>query len=259
MRSILVHVGRDAASDSRLETALAIARRHDGHVTLLVDTPVGNYVVGDPYGGIAIATKAIEEALAEDDVLATQVVERLSSEDVPHDVVKSELMLTDALVEAGRFADLVVLSRGCAVGGDLAVELHTPVLVLRDGEALPETIGAACLAWDGGDECATAMRFGVPMLEAAECVYVLTVGATEGFPPTDAMRYLSRHGIKAELVELPKIGSIEESLLAGVRRLDIQLIAMGAYGHSRTREFLFGGVTRFFLNERDAPALLLAH
>lgn len=259
MRSILVHVGRDAASESRLQSALAVARRHDGHVTLLVDTPVANFVVGDPYGGVAIATQAMEQALADDDVLARQVIDSLSGEDVPHDIVQSEMPLTEALIEAGRFADLVVLSRGCKVGGDLAVELHTPVLVLRDGETLPETMGAACLAWDGGDECATAMRFGVPMLEAAERVFVLTVGKSEGFPPTDALRYLARHDIKAELIELPKRGTIEESLLTEARRLKIELMVMGAYGHSRTREFLFGGVTRFFLDEPAAPALLLAH
>jgi nucleotide-binding universal stress UspA family protein len=34
---------------------------------------------------------------------------------------------------------------------------------------------------------------------------------------------------------------------------------MGAYGHSRVREFLFGGVTRYFLEEKAAPPLLLAH
>lgn len=259
MRSILVHVGRDAATESRLQTALAIARRHEGHATLLIDTPVANYIVGDPYGGVAVASRAMEEAIAQDDLLAAQIEDRLANEDVPYDVAKSELSLTDALIEAGRFADLVVLSRGCAVGGDLAVELRAPVLVLRDGTALPETIGTACLAWDGGDECATAMRLGAPLLAAAEKVFVVTVGKTAGFPATDALRYLSRHGIKAELVEAPLGDTVEESLLAEVKRLGAQLVAMGAYGHSRTREFLFGGVTRFFLDEKDAPALLLAH
>jgi nucleotide-binding universal stress UspA family protein len=34
---------------------------------------------------------------------------------------------------------------------------------------------------------------------------------------------------------------------------------MGAFGHSRIREFLFGGVTRYFLEAEDVPALFLAH
>ena len=80
-----------------------------------------------------------------------------------------------------------------------------------------------------------------------------------GFPATDALRYLSRHGIKAELQELARTGSTEETISAAVARLQGQLLVMGAYGHSRMREYLFGGVTRYFLNDCPAPALLLAH
>ena len=78
-------------------------------------------------------------------------------------------------------------------------------------------------------------------------------------PPTDALRYLSRHGLKAELHELAKDGSVEQTLAREAGRLGAQLLVLGAYGHSRVREFLFGGVTRYFLEEASAPPLLLAH
>ena len=46
--------------------------------------------------------------------------------------------------------------------------------------------------------------------------------------------------------------------LAGLRERPADLLVLGAYGRSRMREYLFGGVTRYFLNMADGPALLLA-
>ena len=101
----------------------------------------------------------------------------------------------------------------------------------------------------------------MPLLSAAAEVQVLTVQSAkpDGFPPTEALRYLARHAVKAELVELPQGHSVEETLAAAVARAGADLFVMGAYGHSRLREFLFGGVTRFFLDDLTAPPMLIAH
>jgi nucleotide-binding universal stress UspA family protein len=55
-----------------------------------------------------------------------------------------------------------------------------------------------------------------------------------------------------------RVGSSEESLAAAVARLQVDLLVLGAYGRSRMREYLFGGVTRHFLNTAVGPALLMA-
>lgn len=105
------------------------------------------------------------------------------------------------------------------------------------------------------------MKAAVPLLARASDVRVLTVAVDkpQGFPPTEALRYLARHGIKAELTELTRGNSVEETLAGEVQRVGAELVVMGAYSHSRLREFLFGGVTRFFLDELTAPPLLIAH
>jgi len=61
------------------------------------------------------------------------------------------------------------------------------------------------------------------------------------------------------LHELTKAGSTEETLAKAAVRCKAQLLVMGAYGHSRMREYLFGGVTRYFLDDCPGPALLLTH
>lgn len=260
MRSILVHADRGKGTATRLDTALSIARAHSGHVTMLIDTPIERYVTSDPFGGVIVATDLLKQAQADDDVLATQVLEDLKNEDVPFDVVQYELRPVDAFAAAGRFADLIVVGRESDFAGDLALATRAPVLVLGAGKPLAHPLGSVCIAWDGGDEAAAALRHAVPLIQDAGAVHVLTVVKDEGeFPATDALRYLSRHGIKAELVELPRKGTIEETLLDAASERGADLLVMGAYGHSRMRELLFGGVTRFFLSEPDAPALLLAH
>ncbi|MDP3908271.1 universal stress protein [Novosphingobium sp.] len=261
MRSILVQAGRDPGMSARLDTAMNIARAHEGHVTLLLDTPIDRYVTVDPYGGTYVARDALEAALKEDDALAEAFAGRLQNDDVPFDIAQYELPPVDALASGARLADITVVSRSGGLSGDLAMVSRTPVLALPDSRALQLPIGVACIAWDGGDEAAHALRAAVPLLQGAGAVHVLTVltDKAEGFPPTDALRYLARHDIKAELHELPRGNSIEETLATASAQMGVQLMVMGAYGHSRVREFLFGGVTRYFLEEQAAPPLLLAH
>ncbi|NBW74493.1 MAG: universal stress protein [Sphingomonadaceae bacterium] len=261
MRSILVQGGRDAGMGVRLDTAMDLARIHGGHLTVLIDTPIDQYVTVDPYGGAILAREALEAALKQDDALAAAFGQRLARDDVPYDVAQSELPQIDALVRCGDLADLVVVSRSSGLAGDLALTGSSPVLALPDDTALKLPLGTVCIAWDGGSEAARALKAAVPLLTNARDVRVLTVASDKanGFPSTEALRYLARHGVKAELAELNCGNSVEETIANEVARVGAGLLVMGAYGHSRLREFLFGGVTRFFLDELTAPPLLIAH
>ncbi len=260
MRSILVYADRGPSMAARLETGLSLARATGGHVTVLVDTPVSRYIAMDPMGGSYVASDALKEALADDDAHSDAIEAQLTGQDVPFDVLRSEADPVDALASAARLADVVILSRSSALAGEMALTSRTPVLVLPDKSELKLPLGKVCIAWDGGNEAALAMRSAVPLLVGCGAVHVLTVKEKPGgFPATDAVSYLSRHGVKAELSELARTGSTEETLAATVYRLGGELLVMGAYGKSRMREYLFGGVTRFFLEESAKPALLLVH
>ena len=274
MRSILVYADRTKAMQARLETALSLARMTSGHVSVMVDTPVARYMSIDPTGASVFAADAIREALERDDAYGDELEARLAREDVSYDVIRCEDEPVDALADAARLADVVVLSRGCDFAGSLALSTRCPILLVPglddglddkaggheqgiSGTQLPIT--RACVAWDGGDEAAAALRAAVPLLRGAE-VHVVTVHEKKGgFPSTEALRYLSRHGIKAEFLEVDRVGSTEESLAATVARLQVDLLVLGAFGRSRMREYLFGGVTRHFLGGEAGPALLLAH
>ena len=260
MRSILVQAGQDRQNSARIDTALAITRATGGHLTLLIDTPLDLYVTTNPYGGTYVATNELEKAIAADDALGRALEGKLANGDVPFDVCKMEGAPLDAMLAAAGLADLIVVSRSCGYAGELAIESSCPVLVLN-AAALPMPLDVACVAWDGGVQGARALRGAMPLLKACNDVRVLTVGGENkgDFPQTDPLRYLACHGIKAELTELAKGRLVEDAIAGEVARLGAQLLVMGAYSHTRLREFVFGGVTRHFLELSAGPALLLAH
>lgn len=260
MRSILVLADRSDAMSARLETALALARATDGHVTVVVDTPVTRFMSVDSMGGSFVATDAIREALDNDDALAAELETRLTRDDVPFDVVRCEDEPVDALADLARLADVVVLTKGCEFAGELALATRCPVLMASPAGVGPMPPERICIGWDGGDESAGALRAALPLLRKAAEVTLLTVSEKpDGFGASGALQYLSRHGVKAEFEEVARGGSVEEALAAAVARRQAELLVMGAYGRSRMREYLFGGVTRYFLDEGHGPMLLLAH
>lgn len=260
MRSILLFADRSPAMPARLETALSLARMTNGHVSVLVDTPVTRYVSMDPMGGGYVASEALHQALAADDSHAQAIEERLSAGDVPFDIMRSEAEPVDAIAAAAKLADIVVISRVSDLAGDIVLTCGTPVLVVGEDSPTAFPVSRACVAWDGGNEAAAALRGAAPILSLCESVDVVTVAEKpRGFPPTEAVRYLSRHGVQAQLHEVPRAGSTEECLASTVSKLGAQVLVMGAYGKSRMREYLFGGVTRYLLEMASGPALFMAH
>ncbi|MFC0206533.1 universal stress protein [Novosphingobium soli] len=260
MRSILVYADRKADNDIRIDTAVAIARRAGGHLTVLVDTPVARYIAMDPVGGNYVMSEALEKAREDDDQAAAMVEDKLRRTGVGFEVLRSEEEPVTALAYAARLADLVIVSRKGRLAGDLALSTRAPVLALGD-EVLALPVRRAVVAWDGGEQAAAALRAAVPLLASCQSVRVVCVTEKKGgFPAADALRYLSRHGVGAEFEEHERQDSTEKTLARAVADAHAELLVMGAYGKSRMREFLFGGVTAHFLDDDgDVPAVLLAH
>ncbi|MFC3172885.1 universal stress protein [Novosphingobium bradum] len=259
MRSILVHAEAGPAGRARIDTALSLARMTRGHLTLLVDTPVSRYVAVDGLGGGFVATDALKDAIAGDDAFAREIDSHLARGDVRCDVVRAERDPIDALADSARLADLVVVARREALASDLPLAVRCPVLAVNAEETLTFPLTRVAVAWDGSVEAATALRSAVSLLGDAEVSVITVENASADFPATDAVAYLSRHGIKAELKVVERVGAVQETIARELGLLQPQLLVMGAFRHSRLREFLFGGVTRFFLDEPAGPALLLAH
>lgn len=266
MRSILVHVGHDDQNDERVDTGLDIARATGGHVTLHINTPLSSYVSLDPFGGTHVIADLVEQARQRTDALVESLSARLARDDVPWSIESSEADPASALVAAARLSDVIVMPLGPVDTprgsrppvGAVAIAARTPVLALPNGMRFTPG-GVAMVAWNGSDEAAHALRAAVPLLRLADTVHVVTIAEGESdFPATDALAYLSRHNVHAELHERERgLATVEEGLAAAADQLNAHLAVMGAYGRSRVRELLFGGVTRFALDTAVRPLLLM--
>lgn len=269
MKTILVHVDADDGQPARLQAAFDLARAFGGHLTCLQVTPYAAYALGEPAMG-AFPVTALIEAIEKERRAERQAVEtRLRQEGVSWDWVARDGDTADWLVETARLADVVVMSSGPYSGnatarlgltGDVAVRAPAPVIAVPATSRGIAVTGAALVAWDGSQEAALALRAALPMLRLAESVDILAVAErpTE-FTARAAAAYLSRQGVAAEVIERTRNGDTIEAVIRGVitERRSAWLV-QGAYGHSRLRETVFGGVTRGLLADAPVP-LLLAH
>lgn len=266
MRSILVHADNDAASEGRLQVALDLARRFEGHVTLMIATPLQQFVSFDPFGGTYFAAEALAKAQADDLALESRLSDRLANEDVPWDITMADGDIVAALGGAASLADIAVVSLSGKresmplLAGDLALATPVPVLALPQAMQQLDADAPAMIAWNGSPQAAAALRAAVPLLGGGRKVVLVAVGEDDGtFPGTDALRYLSRHDIHAELLVVERgADTVEERLEEEAASLGAGLIVMGAFGRSRLRETLFGGTTQYLLTNGRYP-LLLAH
>lgn len=269
MKSIMVHAGSDAGFESRLQVALDLTRRFNGHLSLILPRPPQDYVAFDMFGGAHFIAEAFDVAEQERQKLRVRVEEKLKVEDMPWDWQDFDGTTVDALVNAARLGDVMVMSldatatgapgHGRALVSDVVTASRTPILAVPLS-CKSMAFNRVIIAYDGGFEAANAIRAGVPLLAATDAVRIAEVEASpDEFPVTDAATYLSRHGINAEIAVVAKGDtSIEERLLAETKAWQPDFLVMGAYGHGRWRETIFGGVTRFLLGEIGIP-VLLAH
>ena len=271
-KTILVHVDADPAASSRIRLAARLARQADAHLVGAAPTGVSRFLVPTAAGpAIEARCQMLHDAAG----VALQAFERIVREE---GVVSSEARRVDDDVDAAmalqaRYADLVIVSQPDAASvappfpSDLAARLALgggrPVLVVpRQGAA---TVGAAALvAWDGSREATRAVTGALPLLCAASRVTVVDFGGADApagivEDPCAALgTWLGRHGVAARCGHRPLPPDVGEALLAEAARLGAGLLVMGAYGHTRLREIVMGGVTETILHTMTLP-ILLAH
>jgi nucleotide-binding universal stress UspA family protein len=175
----------------------------------------------------------------------------------------------DLLVREARLRDLTILS---AVPEDYNYPWYAesiifgsgrPVLILSTQAAREFTLDRMVVAWDGSRSASRAVADALPLLERAKEVQVLTVlkekELSSKSPARELTQYLQRRGIDARSDCIDAVGrAIGEVLTSELLTRQADLLIMGAYGHSRIREFILGGATRSMLSSPPVP-LFLSH
>jgi len=269
MKAVLLYANEDSGLPSRLEAALDAVRLFDGHLLCLQVTPYDSFIMGDPFGGIYALPSVIAAVQESEDKHRARLEEKLRSEGVSWDWIHFDGQPAQMVIDRSRLSDLIVVTPPPDGGGydgpgglaaEVALHARAPVLAVPNGKPGIDLLGPAVVAWNGSMESCNALRLAVGLLEKASTVHVVTVaGESDEFPSTWAAKYLARHGVKTELHDWPLgEGSIAEAIADAAAALNASYVVMGAYGHSRFRESVLGGVTREMLRHSPVP-LLLAH
>ncbi|MGQ9372033.1 universal stress protein [Azospirillum sp. ST 5-10] len=277
LKDLLVVVDDGPAAAARIDVAAQLAARHDAHLT-------GLYVIAQPPLPAYVAAELPEEVrnaqrrAAEDRAAAAgrafeERVRRFGLTD------RSEWRAvrgdpTQAAALHGRYADLVVVGQieprrdrdtPVVMPQDLVFECGRPLLVVPYAGSFATVGERVLVGWNASREAARAVSDALPLLTTAQRVVVLAVNPPSGFaglgdePGADIARHLSHHGCRVESAHITT-RQVEpgDTMLNTIADESCDLVVMGAYGRSRFRELVLGGMTRYMLQHMTVP-VLLAH
>ena len=269
--TILVHAEPGLAASHRVEAAARLARDLGAHLIGLGAETFDPSLFSGPFTGFAagewvnLVQEQITKSLADAETAfrrdaAGAEFEWRSLQDYPH----------RALVRTAHAADLIVVgprsdrsSLQAADPADVVMSAGRPVLIVPEGRPHLHAM-SVIVAWKDTRECRRALTDAMPFLQRAEDVIVLAVvkanQADQASAETDdVVANLKRHGVEARALVTSIDHQAFEDEIERVANLNgADLIVAGAYGHSRLREWVFGGVTDTFLH-RPGCFVLLSH
>jgi nucleotide-binding universal stress UspA family protein len=261
-RTILVDLSGEEPMQARVAAARSLAVRFDATLMGLHVTPPPIVVpIWDGGAGAYLPAEALEaERKANEEVKqrARAAFEPSAGSSAPAIWREAEGLAARLLATLAHVSDLVVTEKGDVLDtAERVTGSGVPVLVLPPG--FHGDLGHDVLVgWNGSRESARALHDALPFLLASRNSVVLcAVGKSGGASLDDAVAMLLRHRVRVrpERVDGPDANA-GEILLALATAHAADLLVMGAYGHSRLREFVFGGATRHVLRHAALPVLL---
>ena len=273
-KTILVQLNDEQRVEQTLAPAVALAARFGAHLIGLHVSPGLMYVPPLPSAGHVIGMikeherkicDTIEKAFAEMTrnrgfVAEMRFLKPRGRDDVYHLIMQHAR--TADLIVASQPAPLTDVSGFLDFPERLAVESGRPVLTVPLAGYRGEIGKNVLVAWNGKREAARATFDALPLLKTAKTVTVLGLeqvrSTTDNLPLPDTAigASLARHGVNVTIkTAAVKETSIGEEILARVAGDGADLLVMGAYGHMRLREFIFGGATRHVVRHMTVPAL----
>ncbi len=259
----------DPTPVSVVEDAVAVAATLGAHLAAIscethvqvpghfISVPMVNGIIA---GEAAKSRKSAHELLTAFDAAAAKA-------GILHEAIFEKcltLEVPDLLVEYARLRDLTILPSSSDQWFAEAIIFGSgrPTLILPVSPGRrPFQLGTVAVAWDFSRAAARAISDALPILELAKQVRIVTVFNEKALDTKrsgeELAKNLSRHGIDIVLDKVDAKGSsIGEVLESYTSSQNADLLVMGAYGHSKWREFVLGGATRSLLSKPPLPILL---
>lgn len=269
--TLLVHLELGRPNTGLLKIAAELAGRfHAGVIGIAARQPLqmvygGGYVVGDLYerdrDDLAAAMKAVELEFRTALVTHIPSVEWRSSQMYgdPADYLANEARAADLIVTGVASGDFLDASRAVNTG-DLIMQAGRPVLLVP-AAATTLKLDRALIGWKDTRETRRAVSDALPLLKHTTSVTVVEIAAEDELVQArgrvdDVVAWLSRHGIKSEGLARLSTGNDAVALYELGQDSGADVVVAGAYGHSRFREWVLGGVTRELLLSANRCALV---
>ncbi|MCO5160721.1 MAG: universal stress protein [Mesorhizobium sp.] len=268
-----------STTDRDLDEAIAVARSIDAHLAVVAMAVAPSPPIGEVGAAAALSSVWLETRAAEEQALAARA-QRLETR-LADDAINGDV--SEAYVEVGGIADEVGRRGRCAdaifIGSDLRkdtalgsaaveaalFETGAPVIVSPAGAPADLSCERIVAGWNSTFESARALHAAIALLPKLREIRIAMVdpkaseadGGEE--PGADIAAYLARKGYSVSVDRLSGMGLAPEAVLTRhASDVSAGMLVMGAYGHSRLRQRIFGGVTRSMLEQPPLP-LLLAH
>jgi nucleotide-binding universal stress UspA family protein len=272
MKDILVLCDANETNTSRVDTALTYAKSFGSHISGVHMIP---YPIIPVYGGMYPDSASYSAAFQMDKAndrakeLEKTFVEAASKLAIPYEWKTIEGLDLDFVIENARYTDMVVAPAVYSHYSDqtshhlcayFATNLGRPLLIIPDLKKIFDLPKKVIIAWNESHEATRAVHDALPILKRAEYIQIVSVSKGDQKEKENMLRceqlqrHLNHHGIHAEVFAPEKSPkgtgfTIYESAL----EVSAELIVMGAYGHTRFKQIMLGGTTKFLIENSTLP------
>lgn len=270
MKDILVSLDTTDICKKRIDAALLLAEKFDSHITGIYQQQAANIALyADPMPQALL--EAIDSKLEEEKVKMTEFFNDCVKLREAKCTLKIESSISQNNVLTQANLNDIVVAGQLNPDKHIYSEYHQPEhIIMGSGKPVlvipyigfPETMGDnIVIAWDQSREASRAIHDALPLLRKAKKVHIFSAvnrkQRENELVAVDMAEHLARHDINIDtnptvLTDVP----VAETLLSRCADYDADLIVMGAYGHSRLREYTLGGTTRTILKSMTLPVLM---
>lgn len=270
LKDLLVYLDPHPSVDARVKLAVALARRDGAHIVglhVVPPSPMPAYYTPET---VEISQNLRKKAADS----FKRSVGRKFNDTLRREGLQGELRIVEGEVDEdatlhARYADLAILGQPdpdrpfeSAVSPDHVVLYSGRPALVVPYIGFSGTVGERVIvAWNAGREASRAVNDALPLLTRAKVVRILAINperaGTHGEEiGADIALHLARHGVKTDVSVLGSDIGEPDMLLSQAADFSADLIVMGAYGHSRARELILGGMTRHLLHHMTVPVFM---
>jgi len=282
LRDLVVLLDGSARDEAKLGLAAGLARQHDAHLTglcpleLLLPADLSFALGGYPdLWALPEFSKQIEsQARTKAAIIEEKFRELLRREGVTGDWAFETGPLISVVTQRAQAADLLVIGQSDpdhpapesarTLLADLLMTTGRPLLIVPYAGQFPSVGANTLVGWTPTRESARAVHDALPLLTPSAKVTVLIVESARRasdvkvLPTAAIAEHLARHGLDVSAARTVVSDGLApaDALLDYASDISADLLVVGGYGHSRTREMIMGGVTRDLLRHMTLPVLM---